>query len=238
MDLNLTEAEKRFQLEVRQFLKEKMPQTIKTAHKNNSGLFLEKTEGLEWQAILAERGWAAPHWPAHHGGTDWTPIEHYLFSKEYYLAGGPMLIPQGLSMVAPIILAFGTEQQIEYFLPKILSGEHYWCQGYSEPGAGSDLANVKMKATADGDDYILNGSKMWTTHAHVADYIFCLVRTEKSKRPQQGITFLLVDMTLPGITVDPIVTFAGEHEVNQVFFENVRVPQSNRLGRDMILRIL
>lgn len=232
MNLYFTEAEKQFQLEVRQFLKEKMPAYIKAAHKNNSGLFLEKKEGLEWQALLAARGWAAPHWPKEKGGADWTLLEHYLFSKEYYLAGAPMLIPQGLSMVAPIIVEFGTEQQIEYFLPKILSGEHYWCQGYSEPGAGSDLASVKMKAVPDGDDYILNGSKIWTTHAHYADYIFCLVRTKNSKRLQEGITFLLVDMKSAGITVDPIVTMAGEQEVNQVFFDNVRVSQKNRIGEE------
>ena len=232
MDLEFTEAEQQFQQEVRQFMQDKMPEYIKAAHKNNSGLFLEKKEGLEWQEVLAGRGWGAPHWPKEMGGADWTPTQNYLFSKEYYLAGAPMLIPQGLSMVAPIILEFGTEQQIEYFLPKILSGEHYWCQGYSEPGAGSDLANVKMKAVPDGDDYILNGSKMWTTHAHYADYIFCLVRTENSKKPQQGITFLLVDMTLPGICVEPIVTMAGEQEVNQVFFDSVRVSQKCRIGEE------
>ena len=232
MDFELTEAEQQFQQEVRQFMHDKMPEYIKAAHKNNSGLFLEKKEGLEWQEVLARRGWAAPHWPKEKGGVDWTPIEHYLFSKEYYLAGAPMLIPQGLSMVAPIILEFGTEQQIEYFLPKILSGDHYWCQGYSEPGAGSDLANVKMKAVPDGDHYILNGSKIWTTHAQYADYIFCLVRTENSKKPQHGITFLLVDMTLPGISVEPIVTMTGEQEVNQVFFDSVRVPQKSRIGEE------
>jgi acyl-CoA dehydrogenase len=232
MNLQLTEAQRQFQLEVRQFLKENLPYHIKKAHKNNSGLFLEKKEGLEWQAILAKRGWAAPHWRKEMGGAGWTPIEHYLFSKEYYLAGAPMLIPQGLSMAAPIILEFGTEYQIEYFLPKILSGEHYWCQGYSEPGAGSDLASVKMKATPEDDDYILNGSKIWTTHAHYADYIFCLVRTDNSQSPQKGITFLLVDMSLPGITVDPIVTMTSEHEINQVFFDNVRVSKNNRIGEE------
>jgi acyl-CoA dehydrogenase len=232
MNLEYTEAEQQFRQEVRQFMQDKMPDYIKVAHKSNSGLFLEKKEGLEWQEVLARRGWAAPHWPQEKGGVDWTPVQHYLFSKEYYLAGAPMLIPQGLSMVAPIILKFGTEQQIEYFLPKILSGEHYWCQGYSEPGAGSDLANVQMKAVPDGDDYILNGSKIWTTHAHYADYIFCLVRTEKSTKPQEGITFLLVDMTLPGISVEPIVTMAGEQEVNQVFFDSVRVPQKERIGEE------
>ena len=143
-----------------------------------------------------------------------------------------MLIPLGLLMLAPVIMAFGTEQQKTQYLPKILNGEHYWCQGYSEPGAGSDLASLKLKAESDGDDYIVNGSKLWTTHAHLADHIFCLVRTDNSGKPQHGISFLLIDMATPGVTVEPIITMAGDHEVNQVFFENVRVPKSNRIGEE------
>ena len=141
-----------------------------------------------------------------------------------------MLIPLGLLMLAPVIMAFGSDEQKASYLPKILSGEQYWCQGYSEPGAGSDLASLKLKAQTDGDDYIVNGSKMWTTHAHVADHIFCLVRTDNSDRPQRGISFLLVDMDAPGITVEPIITMAGDHEVNQVFFDNVQVPVANLIG--------
>jgi acyl-CoA dehydrogenase len=143
-----------------------------------------------------------------------------------------MLIPLGLLMLAPVIMAFGSEEQKREYLPRILSGEHYWCQGYSEPGAGSDLASLKLKAERDGDDYLLNGSKLWTTHAHLADHIFCLVRTDSSGKPQQGISFLLVDMAAPGITVTPILTMAGDHEVNQVFFDNVRVPGTNLIGEE------
>jgi acyl-CoA dehydrogenase len=143
-----------------------------------------------------------------------------------------MLIPLGLLMLAPVIMAFGTAEQKAEYLPKILSGEHYWCQGYSEPGAGSDLASLKLKAETDGDDYIVNGSKIWTTHAHLADHIFCLVRTDNSGKPQAGISFLLIDMDTPGVTVEPIITMAGDHEVNQVFFDNVRVPRSNRIGEE------
>ena len=159
-------------------------------------------------------------------------VEKYIFSKECYHAGAPMLIPLGLLMLAPVIMAFGTPEQKAEYLPKILHGEHYWCQGYSEPGAGSDLASLKLKAEADGDDYIVNGSKIWTTHAHLADHIFCLVRTDTSGKPQHGISFLLIDMDSPGVTVEPIITMAGDHEVNQVFFDNVRVPMKNRIGEE------
>jgi acyl-CoA dehydrogenase len=232
MDLSFTEQELAFQQEVRQFLAESLPADIIEATTNNGSVFVEKDIALQWQAILVEKGWAVPQWPTEHGGTDWSPAQKYLFSKECYLAGAPMLIPLGLLMLAPVIMAFGSEQQKSELLPKILSGEHYWCQGYSEPGAGSDLASLKLKAEPDGDDYIVNGSKLWTTHAHLADHIFCLVRTDNSGKPQHGISFLLVDMATPGVTVTPIVTMAGDLEVNQVFFDNVRVPQSNRIGEE------
>ena len=232
MDLSFTEQEQQFQREVRQFLAEHLSSDIVEATKNNSSVFVEKELALQWQAILVKQGWAVPQWPSEHGGTEWTPTQKYIFSRECYLAGAPMLIPLGLLMLAPVIMAFGSDEQKSHHLPKILSGENYWCQGYSEPGAGSDLASLKLKAQADGDDYIVNGSKMWTTHAHVADHIFCLVRTDNSDRPQRGISFLLVDMDAPGITVEPIITMAGDHEVNQVFFDNVRVPQANRIGEE------
>lgn len=232
MDLSFSQEELQFQQEVRQFLAENLPAHIVEATKNNSSVFVEKEIALEWQAILVEKGWAVPQWPSEHGGTDWTPSQKYLFSKECYHAGAPMLIPLGLLMLAPVIMAFGSDEQKRDILPKMLSGEHYWCQGYSEPGSGSDLASLKLKAEADGDDYIVNGSKMWTTHAHLADHIFCLVRTNTEGKPQHGISFLLIDMDTPGITVEPIITMAGEHEVNQVFFDNVRVPQSNRIGEE------
>ncbi len=232
MDLNFTEQERQFQHDVRQFLAEHLTPDIVEDTARNSSVFVEKDLALHWQAILVEKGWAVPQWPVAHGGTDWTPAQKYIFSRECYLAGAPMLIPLGLLMLAPVIMAFGSEEQKAEYLPKILSGEHYWCQGYSEPGAGSDLASLKLKAEADGDDYIVNGSKLWTTHAHLADHIFCLVRTSNSERPQQGISFLLVDMDSPGVTVEPILTMAGDHEVNQVFFDDVRVPQKNRIGEE------
>jgi acyl-CoA dehydrogenase len=232
MNLNFSKEELQFQHEVRQFLAEKLPAHIIEGTANNGSVFVEKDIALEWQAILVEKGWAVPQWPVEHGGTDWTPAQKYIFSKECYHAGAPMLIPLGLLMLAPVIMAFGTEEQKAEYLPKILHGEHYWCQGYSEPGAGSDLASLKLKAEADGDHYIVNGSKIWTTHAHLADHIFCLVRTDNSGKPQAGISFLLIDMDTPGIVVEPIITMAGDLEVNQVFFENVRVPMSNRIGEE------
>ena len=232
MNLNFSEEELQFQREVRQFLAEKLPAHIIEGAANNGSVFVEKDIALQWQAILVEQGWAVPQWPVEHGGTNWTPAQKYIFSKECYHAGAPMLIPLGLLMLAPVIMAFGTAQQKAEYLPKILHGEHYWCQGYSEPGAGSDLASLKLKAEADGDHYIVNGSKLWTTHAHLADHIFCLVRTDTSGKPQQGISFLLIDMDSPGVTVEPIITMAGDHEVNQVFFDNVRVPMTNRIGEE------
>ena len=232
MNLDFSPEELKFQREVREFLATELPPHIVEATANNASVFVEKHIAMEWQAILVAKGWAVPQWPVEHGGTDWTPAQKYIFSRECYLAGAPMLIPLGLLMLAPVIMAFGSEQQKKELLPKILAGEHYWCQGYSEPGAGSDLASLQLKAESEGDHYIVNGSKIWTTHAHVADHIFCLVRTDGSGKPQQGISFLLVDMDSPGVTVEPILTMAGDHEVNQVFFDDVRVPKDNRIGEE------
>jgi acyl-CoA dehydrogenase len=232
MNLNFTDEEIAFQQEVSQFLKENLPQHIIAGTANNGSVFVEKDIALEWQAILVKKGWAVPQWPVEHGGTGWSPTQKYIFSKECYHAGAPMLIPLGLLMLAPVIMAFGTDEQKAEYLPKILNGEHYWCQGYSEPGAGSDLASLKLKAERDDEHYIVNGSKIWTTHAHLADHIFCLVRTDNSGKPQAGISFLLIDMATPGVTVEPIITMAGDLEVNQVFFDNVKVPVSNRIGEE------
>ena len=196
MDLKFSAEELAFQQEVREFLADNLPQHIIEGTANNSSVFVEKDIALEWQAILVEKGWAVPAWPAEHGGTDWTPAQKYIFSRECYAAGAPMLIPLGLLMLAPVIMAFGTQEQKDEYLPKILNGQHYWCQGYSEPGSGSDLASLKLKAERDGDHYVVNGSKIWTTHAHLADHIFCLVRTDSSGKPQAGISFLLIDMDL------------------------------------------
>lgn len=232
MDLTFSDQERQFQQEVRQFLADELPQHIIDATHTNSSVFVDKAIAMEWQAILVKKGWAVPSWPVEHGGTNWTPSQKYIFAMECYRAGTPMLIPLGLLMLAPVIIAFGTEAQKKEYLPKMLSGEHYWCQGYSEPGSGSDLASLKLKAESDGDDYLVNGSKIWTTHAQFATHIFCLVRTDSSGKKQQGISFLLIPMDTPGIKVDPIITMAGDHEVNQVFFQDVRVPKSNRIGEE------
>ncbi len=232
MDLTFSEEDLAFQAQVRAFLDAKLPAHIVEAAARTPTVFVDKDIALEWQAILVEQGWAVPNWPVEWGGTGWSAAQRYIFTRECYLAGAPLLIPMGLLMLAPVLMAFGTEAQKNRYLPKILSGEHYWCQGYSEPGSGSDLASLKLKAVREGEHYRLNGSKLWTTHAHFADHIFCLVRTDNSGRPQQGISFLLVDMATPGLTVDPIVTMAGDHEVNQVFFDDVLVPVENRVGEE------
>jgi acyl-CoA dehydrogenase len=230
MNLQFSEQELAFQIEVREFLTNNLPAHIIDSAKRNGGVFMEQKEALQWQEILVNKGWAVPQWPVAYGGIDWTPAQKYIFSKECYHAGAPMLIPLGLLMLAPVIVAFGNDAQKADYLPKILSGEHYWCQGYSEPGSGSDLASLSLKAESDGDDYIVNGSKIWTTHAHFASHIFCLVRTDNSVKPQAGISFLLIDMKTDGVVVDPIITMADDHELNQVFFEDVRVPKANRIG--------
>ena len=232
MDLRLGAQDLAFQREVREFLREKLPASLVEAARRSTTVFVDRDVTLAWQAILAERGWAAPHWPPEWGGTDWSPTQHYLFALECYRAGAPRLVPLGLGMLAPVLIAFGTEEQKRHYLPRILSGEHYWCQGYSEPGSGSDLASLQMRAERVGEHYVLNGSKLWTTHAHFADHIFCLARTDNSGKPQQGISFLLLPLDLPGIEIRPIVTMGMSHEVNQVFFEDVRVPVANLVGEE------
>lgn len=232
MNLDFSAEDKAFQEEVRDFLRGNLTEKLAEAGKRATSVFTEPEFSLEWQAILHEKGWVAPSWPKEYGGTGWSEMQRYIFDSECALAGTPSLAPMGLHMVGPCIIGYGTEEQKAFYLPRILSGEDYWCQGYSEPGAGSDLASLSLKAESDGDDYILNGSKIWTTHAHHANCMFCLVRTKTDGKPQQGITFVLLEMDTPGITVDPIITLAGEHEVNQVFFENVRVPKSGRLGEE------
>ena len=232
MNLDFSAEDKAFQEEVRDFLHGNLTEKLAEAGKRATSVFTEPEFSLEWQAILHEKGWVAPSWPKEYGGTGWSEMQRYIFDSECALAGTPSLAPMGLHMVGPCIIGYGTEEQKAFYLPRILSGEDYWCQGYSEPGAGSDLASLSLKAESDGDDYILNGSKIWTTHAHHANRMFCLVRTRTEGKPHQGITFVLLEMNTPGITVDPIITLAGEHEVNQVFFETVRVPKSGRLGEE------
>jgi alkylation response protein AidB-like acyl-CoA dehydrogenase len=195
-----------------------------------TSVYADHEASMAWQAILHERGWAAPAWPVEHGGCDWTLTQHYIFSRESTLADAPALSPMGIKMVAHAIVAFGTPEQKDYFLPRILTGELFFCQGYSEPEAGSDLAALSMAAVDDGDDLVVTGSKIWTTHAGEANWIFALVRTTRSAKKQHGITFVLIDMTTPGIEIRPLVMTSGEQIQNQIFFDAVRVPKSNVIG--------
>ena len=230
MNLDFHPDDEAFRQEVIDFLDENLSDDLRRRAARVTSVFSDKSLALEWQSVLNSRGWAVPSWPVEHGGTGWTITQKYIFGQECARAGAPGLIPMGIGMLAPVLFKYGTDEQKAYYLPRILSGEHYWCQGYSEPGSGSDLASLKTSAVPDGDDYIVNGTKIWTTHAQFADHIFCLVRTDSSGKPQQGITFLLIEMNLPGVEVKPIITLAGDHEVNQVFFDEVRVPQANRVG--------
>ena len=232
MDIDFTPDEQTFREEVRAFLRDHLPDRLREGARRTPGVFVEPEIGLEWQRILNDRGWAAPNWPVACGGTGWTPVQRYIFDKECAIAGAPALAVLGLKLVGPVICAFGTPEQQAQFLPRIRSGEDYWCQGYSEPGSGSDLASLRTSARRDGDDYVVNGSKIWTTHAHFANWIFALVRTDPAVRKQAGITFLLIPMDQPGVEVAPILTMAGDHEVNQVFFDNVRTSVANRIGEE------
>ena len=195
-----------------------------------TSVYSDHDASLQWQRILHERGWAAPAWPVEHGGCDWSLTQHYVFSRESTLAGAPSLSPMGIRMVAHAIVKYGTQPQKDYFLPRILTGEVFFCQGYSEPEAGSDLAALAMAAVDDGDDLVCTGSKIWTTHAQEANWMFALVRTSRGAKKQQGITFVLIDMTTPGIEIRPLVMTSGEEIQNQVFFDEVRVPKTNVIG--------
>lgn len=232
MNLDLDASEVAFRDEVREFLQRDLPPELAEAGRRATSVFTDPAYSLPWQRILHAKGWVAPQWPVAHGGPGWSEMQRYIFAAECTRANAPNLAPMGLRMVGPCIMRYGTDEQKRTVLPRILSGEDYWCQGYSEPGSGSDLASLRTRADADGDDYILNGSKIWTTHAHFANRMFGLVRTRFEGKPQTGITFLLIDMASPGVTVQPIVTLAGEHELNAVFFDNVRVPKANRLGEE------
>ncbi|MEO0410584.1 MAG: acyl-CoA dehydrogenase family protein [Pseudomonadota bacterium] len=232
MDIDFSAEEIAFRNEVRVWLRANLPDHLKTAMANTPSVFVEHDIMLEWQRILNSKGWLAYFWPEEYGGTGWTPTQRYIFEKELALAGAPGLVVLGLKLVAPVIYTYGTQAQKEKFLPNILNGDDYWCQGYSEPGSGSDLASLKTKAVRDGDTYIVNGTKIWTTHAHFANWMFCLVKTDTECKPQKGISFVLIDMDQPGIDVKPIITMGGDHEVNQVFLDDVRVPVENRVGEE------
>jgi len=228
MDLAFTPEQLAFQAELRAFVQDALPAAIR--RKVEDGLTLDKDDYVVWQRKLYEKGWMAPNWPVAHGGTGWDPIQRYIFEQELAFGSTPRVIPFGVNMVGPVLIAFGDEAQKRRYLPRILSSEDWWCQGYSEPGAGSDLASLKTRAIPDGDDFVVTGTKTWTTLAQFADMMFCLVRTDAHAKPQEGISFLLIDMKSPGITVRPIITMDGGHEVNDVFLDEVRVPRDNLVG--------
>ncbi|MDX1505151.1 MAG: acyl-CoA dehydrogenase family protein [Spongiibacter sp.] len=221
-----------FREEVRAFLATAPSEEILEAGRKTTSVFAPFKQAIAWQKILYDKGWVAPSWPEKYGGTGWSIQQRYIFAEECNRRGVPPVLPQGVQMVGPAILGFGTEAQKAALLPGILSGEDFWCQGYSEPGAGSDLASLKCRADSDGDDYVLNGSKTWTTYGHHANKMFALVRTSSEGKPQQGITFLLLDMDLPGLEVRPIIGLDGEPEQCEVFFTDVRVPKANRIGEE------
>tara|TARA_R110000772_G_scaffold115174_1_gene219927 strand:+ start:7874 stop:9085 length:1212 start_codon:yes stop_codon:yes gene_type:complete len=230
MDLKWNDEDIAFTEEVRNFFESKLTPRIRAAGQWMTSVYGEHDVSLEWQRILNEKGWAAPAWPKEYGGAQWSVAQRYIFARERVKAGAPPMSPMGISMCGPALIGHGSEEQKAYYLPRMLSGEHFWCQGYSEPHAGSDLALLSMSAERDGDDFICNGSKIWTTHADVANWIFCLVRTGQFDRSQQGISFLLIPMDSPGINVQPIIMSSGEHIQNQIFFDNVRVPIANVVG--------
>ena len=232
MNLNFSPEEISFQEEVRDFLKQELTQDLVNAAKHASAVFTEKEVAMKWQKKLANKGWLVPSWPEEYGGTNWTQTQRYIFSSECAKAGAPNLIPMGLAMIGPLLLGKGTKEQKDYYIPRIISGEDYWCQGYSEPGAGSDLASLQCKAERVGDEYVINGTKIWTTHAHLANKIFCLVRTDNSGKNQEGITFLMLDMNQPGVKVEPILTMAKDHDFNQVVFTNAVAKVSDRIGEE------
>lgn len=232
MNLNFSPEEISFQEEVRDFLKQELTQDLVNAAKHTSAVFTEKEVAMKWQKKLANKGWLVPSWPEEYGGTNWTQTQRYIFSSECAKAGAPNLIPMGLAMIGPLLLGKGTKEQKDYYIPRIISGEDYWCQGYSEPGAGSDLASLQCKAERVGDEYIINGTKIWTTHAHLANKIFCLVRTDNSGKNQEGITFLMLDMNQPGVKVEPILTMAKDHDFNQVVFTDAVAKVSDRIGEE------
>ncbi|WP_029525137.1 acyl-CoA dehydrogenase family protein [Polaromonas glacialis] len=230
MDLSFTPEEQAFRAEVQRFLTDKVPARL-TA-RVQGGKHLGKADLQAWHALLNDQGWLASHWPEQYGGPGWNTVQKFIFDHECALAYAPRTIPFGVNMLGPVLIKYGNEAQKQHWLPRILSGADWWCQGYSEPGAGSDLASVKTSAVRSGDHYIVNGQKTWTTLGQHANMIFCLVRTDRDVKAQEGISFLLIDMTTPGVDVRPIITLDGEHEVNEVFFTDVKVPADNLVGQE------
>jgi pimeloyl-CoA dehydrogenase large subunit len=230
MDLRFTPEENAFRDEVRAFLNASVPET--TSRKLVEGRRLTKDEIVGWARILNKKGWGVPHWPKEFGGTGWTPTQQYIFLEEREKAPAPEPIAFGSQMVGPVIIAFGSERQKKHFLPRIANADDFWCQGFSEPGSGSDLASLKTTAKRVGNEWVINGQKTWTTYAQYADWIFVLARTDAAAKKQEGISFILVDMKTPGVTVRPIQTIDGGHEVNEVFFDDVKVPLENLVGQE------
>ena len=236
MDFSFSAEDRAFQAEVREWLEDAWPPSVRERQKKSALARVSKDEQIGWQQALAEKGWAATNWPKEHGGAGFTPTQNYLFDMEVARAGAPNVLPFGINMVAPVIMKFGTEEQKQRFLPDILHSRVWWCQGYSEPGSGSDLASLSTRAEDKGDHYLVNGVKTWTTLAQHADWIFCLVRTSKEERKQLGISFLLIDMRSQGVEVRPIITLdqplEGLQEINTVYFEDVKVPKDNLIGKE------
>lgn len=230
MDLSYTPAELEFREEVRTFIRDRLPEPIRA--KAALSPHYDREDVRTWHRILNEKGWAASHWPVEYGGPGWSAVQRYIFMEELLQAPAPEPLSFNINMVGPVIYTFGTAEQKEHFLPKIRNLDYWFCQGFSEPGAGSDLAALRTSAVRDGDHYVINGQKMWTSTAHEADWMFCLARTDPSAKKQEGISFILIDMKTPGITVRPIITIDGAHHTNEVFFDNVRVPVANRVGEE------
>jgi len=230
MDLNYSDADQAFRLEVRGWIEAHLPDDLRFKVLNHRRL--QKDDILRWHKTLASNGWSTVAWPVEWGGTGWNATQRHIWEEECASAGTPMVLPFGVAMVAPVIMKFASEAQKKHYLPRIADGTDWWCQGYSEPGSGSDLASLKTKAEKVGDHYVVNGQKTWTTLGQHADMMFCLVRTEQTERRQEGISFLLIDMKTPGITVRPIITLDEDHEVNEVFFDNVEVPVANLIGEE------
>lgn len=231
MKLSFSSEEEAFREEVLDFLSDNLSEALRFHASRMTSVYADKETALHWQSILNDRGWAAPSWPVEYGGCDWSVARRYIFYVELARAGAPPISPMGIGMCGPALIGHGSAEQKAHFLPRILSGEDFWCQGYSEPHAGSDLAALSMSAVEDGEDFICSGTKIWTTHAHEANKMFCLVRTDNSGKPQTGITFVLLDMDSPGVRVDPIIMLSGEHIQNIVFLDNVRVPKANVIGQ-------
>ena len=233
MDMTFSAEDEAFREEVRTFIAENLPLEIQEAARR-SPAYVPKEYTRRWHKILFEKGWVAPSWPKEHGGCEWTPVQKHIYDEEYQNANAPRLSSFGITMIGPVLYTFGTKDQKQQHLPSILNGDIFWCQGYSEPGSGSDLASLQTRAELDksGDNYIVNGQKIWTSHAHHADWIFALVRTSSEGKKQEGISFLLIDMSTPGLEVKPIISMDGGHYLNEVFFVDVKVPVHNRIGEE------